>query len=654
MRKLLLLVFSLGLLSGLVGVTSAQSANEPVIIVPGFLASWNWKEFIGEDLPNKWQLTPLEGPNTYGNLIQSFVDQGYEMDKDLFLGLYDWRQSNLQSYGEYLMPVIDQALVNSPTGKVDIVAHSMGGLLARSYIQSDDYRDDVDQLVMVATPNNGSSDAYLLWSGGKTPPSTDPFTKVGASFFLWQQGIKNPGLYFSRKDIVQNVIPAAQELLPGYDFLVDDATGETISLSEMESQNPLLPVLNEVPDFSMGPWATPDDILAPLTKLTIITGVDKPTFNKIHVDVGHNSLLGKWKDGKPVKDKLQPDSQDGDGTVLRESAYLPVYELDTGGGPPVLSKNFFGDVLGNLLPKAYAQELTIIKHFFDIDMPDWGQQKVADSGHRSILTDAIPQIHEQLGLPAPSNTYAYTPIPDDAMAVFIASPVEPVLISGDGKELSKDTNDFGGQANYIDAGDPAGPKILIIQNPEDGDYDLQLSGVAEGDFHVGVYHTGIEESLADLEEEVVIPTLKGSTSVGQVHSFKVVVGSDEVPILEEVAVSESIQDQLRMFIDQVYSWHESGDIKHFHGKKILKRFSQAAIRQLDYIDDLNERYEGNPPVKIKRRIKIIQRSTRNNMRTIKRYIGIMEKQDHISDEAAEDLKTKLSDIMSELGKSFTR
>jgi len=48
------------------------------------------------------------------------------------------------------------------TDKVDIVAHSMGGLVARYYIQSGFYRDDVNKLITVNTPHSGSQAANLL------------------------------------------------------------------------------------------------------------------------------------------------------------------------------------------------------------------------------------------------------------------------------------------------------------------------------------------------------------------------------------------------------------------------------------------------------------------------------------------------------------
>ena len=39
---------------------------------------------------------------------------------------------------------------------VDVVAHSMGGLVARAYIEGDDYAGGIDHFIMLATPNRGS------------------------------------------------------------------------------------------------------------------------------------------------------------------------------------------------------------------------------------------------------------------------------------------------------------------------------------------------------------------------------------------------------------------------------------------------------------------------------------------------------------------
>ena len=48
-----------------------------------------------------------------------------------------------------------------PTAKVDVVAFSMGGLVARGYVEGKDYAGGVDRLILIATPNHGSSLAGL-------------------------------------------------------------------------------------------------------------------------------------------------------------------------------------------------------------------------------------------------------------------------------------------------------------------------------------------------------------------------------------------------------------------------------------------------------------------------------------------------------------
>ena len=70
---------------------------------------------------------------------------------------------------EYLKEAIREAK-DKGYQKVNIIAHSMGGLLARAYIQSNDYQNDVENLIMVGTPHKGSPNAYYIWEGG------DPIT----------------------------------------------------------------------------------------------------------------------------------------------------------------------------------------------------------------------------------------------------------------------------------------------------------------------------------------------------------------------------------------------------------------------------------------------------------------------------------------------
>jgi pimeloyl-ACP methyl ester carboxylesterase len=66
---------------------------------------------------------------------------------------------NILGDGLYACPAYDAS-------RVDIVAHSMGGLVTRQYIQSAEYADDVNKLAMLGTPNHGSHMSYRLYYRG--------------------------------------------------------------------------------------------------------------------------------------------------------------------------------------------------------------------------------------------------------------------------------------------------------------------------------------------------------------------------------------------------------------------------------------------------------------------------------------------------------
>ena len=135
-------------------ITRAQQQVEPIVIVPGIMGSWNW-DVLKDTSVNPivklegWSFPP--GPPVYKNLVDA-LKLAVGADK-VFVAFYDWRRSNVQGAKNYLKPIIDKAKAMSPTGKVNIVAHSMGGILARVYIEGPDYQDDVDQLITLGTPH---------------------------------------------------------------------------------------------------------------------------------------------------------------------------------------------------------------------------------------------------------------------------------------------------------------------------------------------------------------------------------------------------------------------------------------------------------------------------------------------------------------------
>lgn len=68
----------------------------------------------------------------------------------------------------FLQAKIWEIRVTTGASKVDLVAHSMGGLVARDYITSDGpystYQGDVSSLTMLGTPNHGTLSALLPYN----------------------------------------------------------------------------------------------------------------------------------------------------------------------------------------------------------------------------------------------------------------------------------------------------------------------------------------------------------------------------------------------------------------------------------------------------------------------------------------------------------
>lgn len=134
------------------------------------------------------------GKDFYGKIIHTLSDTGgYKLSKvgqkvnprhkNYYVFHYDWRQDNVISASQ-LADFIEQIRLDyhNPQLKVDIVAHSMGGLIARYYIRygKQDVIDDNDfdakltmygaervrRIILLGTPNLGSIKTLNLFIQG--------------------------------------------------------------------------------------------------------------------------------------------------------------------------------------------------------------------------------------------------------------------------------------------------------------------------------------------------------------------------------------------------------------------------------------------------------------------------------------------------------
>lgn len=139
----------------------------PVVVVPGLLGTW-------PPVLNG-RIDPVTG--VYTNLLEGLEKIGYVPGVSLFSFGYDWRRS-----AEELAPLLAaeirriqklsprKALGRSPRpvdySQVDLVCHSMGGLVGRTFIQGDDYSGEVRRLLLVASPQQGAIASYYAYEGG--------------------------------------------------------------------------------------------------------------------------------------------------------------------------------------------------------------------------------------------------------------------------------------------------------------------------------------------------------------------------------------------------------------------------------------------------------------------------------------------------------
>lgn len=148
-------------------------------------------------------------------LINEVKAQGYTEGLDLFTFPYDWRYGVTGGDGlnvKALKQKIADILVVTGSDKVDIVAHSTGGLMVKKYVMENPLEHHIDKLVFVGVPNLGAPQAIKVLLQG------DNF------------GV--PGLNDDEiRKITQNM-PVAYDLMPSQSYF--DASGSFLSVRKQD------------------------------------------------------------------------------------------------------------------------------------------------------------------------------------------------------------------------------------------------------------------------------------------------------------------------------------------------------------------------------------------------------------------------------------
>jgi len=262
----------------------------------------------------------------YKDTVTYLTDgQGYVSGENLFIFPYDWRK-DIASNAVLLDQKVNDVLKKYPLGiKVQILAHSMGGLVAREYIRNTDQAKKVDTLIELGTPNVGTPTflAHLLYN------------KCAIKLFGFYCLING----YEVNKLVQN-FPGAFEVLPSkkyYQLYPDkkdypfndlrdiDANGTKGELNYDQLKTLLTNINKNMSIFDMA--ENFHDALDPSfsntngVKTYMIAGSGTPTIGQIRDYITKIMMIGGEADIQQQKHQ-DAIATDGDGTVPEKSATL--------------------------------------------------------------------------------------------------------------------------------------------------------------------------------------------------------------------------------------------------------------------------------------------------------------------------------------------
>ncbi len=269
----------------------------PIVVIPGFGGSFSTKGLLLHQPTSyrDWTMMPFQAPSIYNPFLNALGKLNYLRNDKVFFFAYDFTKT-IGVSGAWLNEYLDnEVLTKNPGQKVDIVGHSMGGLVARyCFEQVPTCKDKINKIVTAGTPHKGAVADYAFWEGGDLS-SLDPLGKFGAELYFGLNGGGN------KTQAIQLGMPGAHDFMPIHDYIV----GKPYSSLSSVGKNPVLFNLPLSLDFSSRTLAlSGNKPKATDSELTV-----KPTKPK---DLAN----GIWIDGDPKVSKKDV----GDGTVLASSS----------------------------------------------------------------------------------------------------------------------------------------------------------------------------------------------------------------------------------------------------------------------------------------------------------------------------------------------
>jgi len=345
------------------------------------------------------------------------------------------------------------------------VAHSMGGLVTRSYVQGSLYQDDVDQVIFIATPHRGSPKAYFAWEGGS--PGVNIRADIVKELIVKQ--IASISGYEGIFNYIRDYpVYGVQELLPDYSYLISKDEDMIILYSFDSSEYPQNQFL-----YDLNLASNRDKFTERVREATIIYNQDSlNTPESISVVDPENSDYPLWEHGKP----------DGFTAFNRRNG------INFGSGDTTVPLYSSTDFNADRLIEKFGV------------------------GHNDIVSYSSSDVIDIL-------QGEYIPItvidePDGYIIIQVYSPVDLFVTLPNGKTVGINPL-TGTEVNEVDGAYYSGfgseVEFIVLPGPLGGEYSLAAVGTGEGEFTIevsSISNTGMYTS-----------SLGGSVAEGQEHNY---------------------------------------------------------------------------------------------------------------------------------------
>jgi hypothetical protein len=251
-------------------------------------------------LPNLGMIPRLMKVDGYG-ILSDYLKQRFTLTPstdgqagNLVEFPYDWRlsnQLNAERLRDRVVPALDRwrKLSNNPDAKLILISHSMGGLVARYFLEVLSGRELASKLITIGTPYRGSVNSLDALANGLT------------------LGLGPVGLSV---DKLVRSFPSVYQLLPTYKCL-DVGDGKLRELSAGDLPQLRKDDVSSGLEFHAKVNATIER--SPKYKTLVLKGVDQPTSQSAVLQGGQIKPLNTYNGS----------DKSGDGTVPRPSSHPP-------------------------------------------------------------------------------------------------------------------------------------------------------------------------------------------------------------------------------------------------------------------------------------------------------------------------------------------